>query len=70
MKILDRVADDVTDIAMVESRAPPGRPQHDHGAAPDPQGAEAPKKAVEHRTQPTTTREPGATPSRPDAAEQ
>ena len=34
MQILERVAEDVGELAIVES-APPGRTQHDDGAAPD-----------------------------------
>ena len=55
MKILNRVADDVGEIAMVESRAPPGRSQHDHGAAPHPQGrpqGQAVEQAATHAAQP------------------
>ena len=38
MKILRRVADDVAEFADGRERSPPGRSEHDHGAAPHPQG--------------------------------
>ena len=49
LKILRRVADDVADFAIDRERSPPGRSQHDHGAAPEPQGRPQAVEQAGHR---------------------
>ena len=68
-RILERVAEQVGELAIIESAPKPGRPQHDDGAEPDPAPeGQGPRRdegcsrspATRHQTAPKPTPKPAA----------